>query len=201
MHEPLLARAALPAPVVCAGMLLREYSIGHELLLICNGSTFWTANAPGLSDLVAAVLVCSQSWLENQRMHCDPLLRFKMWLWRRRIRGLNLPAEIEKFTTYRAEGSLELPVQEILRSGRSEPPRMPGAPFLLRLQQWLMLTFRLSDSAAWDYPLGLAVMRWETFWEQERGLDVYNALDAQADQYAAEQDALALQAKEMPCRA
>lgn len=67
---------------------------------------------------------------------------------------------------------------------------MPGAPFLLRLYQFLVTHLGVSEAAAWDYPYGFAKMQWQTYWESEGGLDLYNAHEAEFDAYVAQQEAL-----------
>lgn len=52
---------------------------------------------------------------------------------------------------------------------------------MLSLQQWLMLTLRLTEAEAWDYPVGLAKMRWATYWEREGGLEICNEQEAEFD--------------------
>jgi hypothetical protein len=113
-------------------------------------------------------------------MRSDHLLGLKLWLWGRRTRKMSIAGELEKFLAYRADGLLEFPISQVARSDRGNA-RLPGTPFILRLQQWLMSHFDLSEAAAWDYPVGLAKMRWAAHWEQEGGLDVYNAHEAEAD--------------------
>jgi|SRR5436190_11042607 len=177
MHEAALSRAALPAPTVCLGMLLHPYSLGHELWLIRESNSVLRGTIDGLP---AAVLICCQSWDQLRTMRSDHLLGLKLWLWKRRIQKLDPVKELAAFNAYRAEGLLEFPISEIARADRSNA-RMPGCPFILRLQQWLMREFRLSESEAWDYPVGLAKMRWAAHWEQEGGLDIYNAHEAESD--------------------
>ena len=48
-----------------------------------------------------------------------------------------------------------------------------------------MTEFRLSESAAWDYPAGLAKMRWATHCESEGCFDVKNANEAAFDEHVA----------------
>jgi len=186
MHEPALSRAALPAPVVCLGMLLRPYSLGHELWLIRESNAALRGSIDGLP---AAVLICSQTWGELRRMRSDHFLgpKLSIWKWRARLQLWNnwrlhfdMPRELATFLAYRAEGLLELPISQVSRSDRAMP-RLPGCPFILRLQQWLMTHFHLSEDEAWDYKVGLAKMRWAAHWEQEGGLDIYNAHEAESD--------------------
>ena len=184
MHEAALARAALPAPTVCLGMLLRSYSLGHELWLIRESNSVLRGTHDGLP---AAVLICCQSWNQLQTMRSDPLLglKLKVWGWRTRRARLNIETELAKFNAYREEGLLEFPISQVPRSDRGPAPRLPGTPFILRLQQWLMVHLRLSEDEAWDYRVGLAKMRWAAHWEQEGGLNVYNAYEAEEDAFIA----------------
>lgn len=189
MHEPLLALAAIPAPVAVLGMPLRPYSLGHELYLIREGNPL-SAGSPAATrfDLTQAVLICCQSWAESRRMHQDPLMRLKLWLWHRRARKMDTQKELRAFLDYQQSGSLEFKVDDTARPDR-ESPRLPGAPFILRLHAFLMERLRITEAEAWDYHYGLAVMRWEAHWEQEGGLYIYNAHDAEFDRFRAEQEA------------
>lgn len=208
MHEAVLARAAMPPSVVCLGLLLRPYSIGHAVLLIRDNLI---DAEPDLPHLAQAVLICCQSWRENERMQFDRWLNFKLWIWKRRIRRQMtedrrqnpssvlrpLSSELAVFRSYLEAGNAEFRISDAPRPEYSTSPRMPGSPFMLRLQQWLMTHFGLSEEAAWDYPLALAKMRWCAHWEQEGGLDIYNEHDAEFDRYVAEQEAKGAEALEV----
>ncbi len=204
MHEPLLALAALPAPTIVCGLLLRPFSLGHQLYLIREQVVLDPENrragVSAIPALLSAVLICSQTWDESRRMTSDRLLPFKLWLWKRRLRRIAdtptprhtdsyYPAQLAAFVLYLEAGALEFPLSDIARPDRPSVSRSPGCPFLLRLHSWLMSELRLTESQAWDYPLGLAKMRWACHWEQESGLDVYNAHDAVFDAFVAEQEA------------
>jgi hypothetical protein len=186
MHELTLARAALPAPTVCLGMLLRPYSLGHELWLIRENNAALRGSPAGLPG---AVLICSQTWTELAAMRADWLLPLKLALWKRRTRKLDGAAELEKFLAYRAEGLLELPLSQVTRPDCASAPRLAGAPFILRLQQWLMLTLDLAEPDAWDYPAGLATIRWATAHEEEGRLNVKNAHEIEFERFVAEHEA------------
>jgi hypothetical protein len=189
MHEPLLARAALPAPTIVLGLTLRPYSIGHELYLQREVS-----NQPGKAEegLIRAALICCQTWNECRAMGSDFFILLKLAIWRRRrkIRAskFDFEKELATFARYRLEGSLAFPPSDVLRPDRGAPPRLPGSPFLLRLQQFLMLEFHLSEARAWDYPLGLAQMRYAAFYEEKGGCDIYNQQNADFDAFIAEQE-------------
>src|SRR2546421_10443514 len=96
MHESALARAALPAPTICLGMRLRPYSLGHELWLIRESCQVLCGSVQGLP---AAVLICSQDWdaLGKGARRYDPSLGFRLWLWKRAIRRLDLKRELDIF--------------------------------------------------------------------------------------------------------
>lgn len=181
MHEPLLARAALPAPVRILGLVLRPYSVGHELFLIRETSEH---AAPGIGELCRAVWICAHTWDENRLAYTDPLARFKLWVWRKRLpKYACFPEALSAFVRYRINGSLEFPPSEVLRTDRPGSDHLIGSPFLLRLQQFLMLELGFSESQAWDYPYGLAKCRWAAWCEEQGHLDIYNAQEEEFDAY------------------
>jgi hypothetical protein len=181
-HEPLLRRAAMPAPTRVLGLPLRPYSIGHELLLTSEDRPAQTQ----LQALAAAVLICSNTFEENRRMPSDLLLTLKIKLWNRRIRKMDLARELLAFAAYRNEGSLEFPLSEFDSSGSSG--HAPGSPLILQLQQFMMLNFRLSENEAWDYPFGLAKQRWCAFYEREGGLRIKNRHEMGFMEFVAEEE-------------
>src|SRR5207244_4366241 len=157
-----LAQAALPAPTSCLGLPLRPFSLGHELYLIRESSPLIspTANDCTLSDLARAVLICCSSWAELRAMPSDWLIGLKLRICRRAIRKCDLRLHRSGFLAYLEDGSKEFPISEVIKPRSHDAPRTPGTPFLLRLQQWVMTHLRLTESEAWDYPHGLAKMRW-----------------------------------------
>jgi hypothetical protein len=110
-----------------------------------------------------------------------------MALWRWRIKRMDAAAELARFLSYRNSGLLEFSHSEIIDPDKTES-RMPGTPFILRLQQWLMgEPCRLTESQAWDYPVGLAKMRWQAHGESEGCFQIKNASEAEFDAYIAEE--------------
>lgn len=200
MHEAALAQAALPAPVQILGLALRPYSLGHELFLIREANPLAVSIAGRIGDikrpdLATAALICCGTWHENRALHRDWLMSLKLAIWKFRpvVRnGLkeNFGREVEAFREYQQSGCLEFRHSELIRPGM-KTTRIPGAPFLLRLHQFLMTRLGLPESAAWDYPLGLAKMRWQTYWEEEDFYEIYSDHDAEFDRFIAEQEALA----------
>jgi len=206
MHEAALARAAQPVPVIVLGMLLRPFSIGHILQFHREGIV--DAASRGImtpQELTSAVLICCQSWEQSAGIERDTFLPLKMWAWKKRVEwaakrnakrrtaaGLlpdYFPGERDTFNAYLIAGSADFPISDTPRNDRSSPSRIPGAPFILRLQQWLMTRFGITEAAAWDYPFGLAKMRWATHWEMEGGLDIENEHDKSFERFVAEHEA------------
>jgi hypothetical protein len=196
MHEAALAQAALPAPTVILGLLMRPYSLGHELHLIREQNPIITSLAMDqttLKNLRQAALICCQSWSECRRMHADPFLKLKIRFWKLRTRNISRPlgfaAGVVKFIDYRNTGVLDFPPRKDVRKPGSTPTRKPGTPFILSLQQFVMLHLGKTEAEAWDYPLGLAKMRWAAYYENEGSYEVYNEHDAEFERFVEEQDA------------
>lgn len=184
MHEAAFARAALPATTQVLGMVLRPYSIGHDLFIQREA-----LESPTNANLIQSVLICCHGWTEARRLSGDWLLGLKLRIWGRRLRKVDWPREREKFEQYRIEGCLEFRLSEIIRPGRAPRSRPPGAPFLLRLHQFLVTRLHKTEAEAWDYPLGLAKMQWAAYWEEEGGLQIYNWEDAEHDAFVAKMEA------------
>jgi hypothetical protein len=81
------AKAAIPDPVVCLGIPLKEFSLGHLLLLRRHECSFLTGEVATLGDLLLAVLLCSQDFAGGQKLLNDPDLHKDIALWRRRLAG------------------------------------------------------------------------------------------------------------------
>lgn len=197
MHEPLLALAALPAPAAVCGIPLRPYSLGHELFLIREQSPFVFGGDVLPGDLLNALWICSGTFEDaRDAIHSWSYLP-KIWLYKRRVNRCHLEWESTAFRAYRADGLLEFPLSEIANANSGPTPRLPGSPSILRLNQFLMTHCGKTEAEAWDYPAGLAKMRWQSFYEQEGAITVRNFHDEAFDQYIAEQEA---KGKEALCR-
>jgi hypothetical protein len=190
MHESLMARAVLPAPVRIYGIELLPLSLGHQLFLIRENNPLAIGGECMPADLFEAMWICSSRYTELRNARNSLAYIPKLWLLRRRAKKYNPETELKAFREYIEDGSLELPVSEMPRVRQSsEPTRPPGAPFLLRLHQFVMTHHKLSAPDAWDFPFGEAKIRWATHWEQQGGLDIYNEHEAQFDAFIAEQEA------------
>ena len=188
MHEAAFARAALADPTTILGLELRPYSIAHELYLQKSEQRPTATIQKERDALIRAVLICCHTWAEMKRKEWGLATCFKMWLWGRQLRKHNFEVARIEFELYRIEGSIEFPLSD-KPSGRGPSPRMPGAPFLLRLHQFLVLKLNLTEAEAWDYPLGLATMQWACYWEEQGGLAIYNWHDSEHDALVAKMEA------------
>lgn len=194
MHEAALSRAAIPTPAVALEMLLRPLSLWHMVSLI-RGGLIEPIGSGQISaiQLTECVLICCRTHQESVDIKPDILAPLKMWAWKKRVaraaRGhakLKLPGtyietQSARFADYMREGSIELPISSIPRTDSGSRSRLSGCPFVLILQQWLMVTFGMTESQAWDYPLALAKMRWACHWEQAGALDIAGELDVAMD--------------------
>jgi len=184
MHEPLLRRAANPAPYRILGLIMRPFSLGHALLLTQEAEK----DMPMEVALAAAVWICSSSWRENRSPGF--WAGIKMELWKRRCRRARFDYELQRqaFERYVAAGSLYFPLSDIIVTRPTAGDGLPsGAPFLLRLQQFLMMKLGLSEEAAWDYPYGLAKMRLACHLESEGAVNIKSESEEAFD-LAAEQE-------------
>ncbi len=191
MHEQSLSQAALPAPTRILGLLMRPYSLGHELHLLREQNPILSGGSDNVtrSDLAQAVLICSQTFEECRQMSFDWLLWLKLYSWRRRVRKYPTGTHVQAFHEYRRDGSRQLPASSTPRADRP-PGRAAGAPFLLRLYQFIVIQLREPIDRAWDYPLGLAQMQFATYWEEQGGFDVMNEHDVIHDAKVRELDGL-----------
>lgn len=186
MHEPLLARAVLPArPRIC-GRFLNPFSLGHYLYLVRENSPFVIGGKIQPGDVFEAVWICCNDW-ESLRTALDSYLYlFHLYFLRRAARKSNHDLNVEALNNYFEEGKLVLPVSDNVRPDRVGGGREAGAPFILRLHHFLMTVYRMGYVQAWDLPLGEAIMRWQTHWEIEGGADIFNSYDAECDPATAE---------------
>jgi hypothetical protein len=192
MHEAAFAQAALPAPTVVLGTLLRPYSLGHELFLTSEANPIIAGEPVLYPHLESAVQACCQSWSEYSATDYWAGLKARLWHWRtwhwsRSFMEGPLRGEIKKFLNYREAGCLEFPISDFTSAERDASGRWPGAPFLLRLHRFVMKMGK-TEAEAWDYPVGLAKMHWQAHYEAEGLLDIYNSHDEGFQQFAEQQD-------------
>jgi hypothetical protein len=186
MHEAAFSQAALPAPARVLGLNLKPYSLGHELWLTREQNplslSFNGQNAAVLvSGLPAASLICSQNFAQIHAMNGDFWIGLKLKLWSCRLKKLNLATELAAFLEYRTRGTLAFPDEP----ASGEKGRAFGAPLLLCLFEFVRRNTS-TDAEAWDYPYGLAQMRYAAWLESEGRFKIKNAHETEHDRAFAE---------------
>src|SRR4051812_47664580 len=110
MHEPLLAKAALPAPTRICGIPLRPYSLGHELFLIRESNPFAVGGPILPGDLQEAIWICAMTFKACRRAHASlmylPALMALKWRVGRSVKRGHIIGDISAFRAYRADGCL-----------------------------------------------------------------------------------------------
>jgi len=95
--------AAIPEPVICMSIRLRPYSLGASLLLTRFSSPFITGGAIAIDDLTLAVILCSQTWVENLNFISgkDATAEFALKKWRGKLpKDFNFVLASNLFTKY-----------------------------------------------------------------------------------------------------
>lgn len=189
-HDLAFADAARPSRVVCLRLLLKPYSIGHELLLWRARNPLLLATqqefnelpvAEQIHSLFRAVSICSRDWFGNQK----PEKWVRLWGWT--VRNTDWLLAIADFRNYLASGRAMLPVlsasipedveayeisnnDEKLGGGG----RALGAPFIPQLIIFLASVLRIEHDKLWDYPYALAANLYFTHLENEGRLNIEN---------------------------
>jgi hypothetical protein len=174
MHEAAFANAALPRKVVVLKLPLKPYCIAHELWLISRNNPFVCGGIIERRHVEQAVLVCHHSHEEIQRMDSDWLLSLKISIWSRRIRKENTALAVADFKNYLAANTTHPKTEEI---PSDKTTRAPGAPFIQRLLHFLMFKMKMTESAAMNYPYGLAVWHYSAVAESEEAIMIPNATE------------------------
>ena len=158
--------AAHPAPnVVCLGLRLRPYCLGHQILLRLQGSPLAEEDMPialiedpvkAFQELAYGVIICSQTYeggLKSLRSRF--VVPAFARIWARVIRSRVRPQiELAKFHRYRAEAMWAPEVPEIKQPGRT--PRSVSSPWELRYLGALQHLFGYSESESLNMPLSRA---------------------------------------------
>ena len=175
--------AESPKLVSVLKLPLLPLSIGHLELLEKSGNPFLDPDCPAhifiLPQLMEAALICSQTVGDAQRMDYDILLGLKIKIWGWRIRKCDTVKEAQIFKEYIKEGTRD----PITAPGSG---RTPGAPWYLRLKQFLRLRSGLSASQAVNYPYAKASWEYCAYFESEGQAQIRNSQElASAESIAA----------------
>lgn len=119
----ILAETGPLAPTVL-GVRLVPYTVGHAIVLQRLRSPYVLGGEINPSDLVEAVLVCSQPPLESIKSIKSIWRDALLWLWGKRIAKMNLMVESDKFQLWLKEQSTAPEV--LVEAGtKSKRPAMP----------------------------------------------------------------------------
>lgn len=119
----ILAETGPLAPTVL-GVRLVPYTVGHAIVLQRLRSPYVLGGEINPSDLVEAVLVCSQPPLESIKSIKSIWRDAILWLWGKRIAKLNLFSESDKFQLWLKDQSTAPEV--LVEAGtKSKRPAMP----------------------------------------------------------------------------
>lgn len=119
----ILAETGPLAPTVL-GVRLVPYTVGHAIVLQRLRSPYVLGGEINPSDLVEAVLVCSQPPLESIKSIKSVWRDALLWLWGKRIAKMNLFAESDKFQLWLKDQSTA-PEVLIEAGSSSKKPAMP----------------------------------------------------------------------------
>jgi hypothetical protein len=201
MHEFLFADAARPSDRVVLKLLMRPYSVGHELLLLKQRNPLLSPSFDALLEsrkreaVLQAANVCNQTWAEN-------LFTPGTWWEKRRYRrnwekwdlavqDVDWETEIMAMRDYMSKGSLGPPIE--VADGPAG--RAPGAPFHAGLIQFLINTLRLPHVEVCDYPFGLAKFHYYTHAEAQGAIKIINLAEYEFEDFCRREDAKAEQLK------
>lgn len=136
------------APTVCLKLRLKEYCLGHDILLTrLESSLVGPEPTVNPTALLIACLICSQAWEEAAKSLRSQWLGFFLRFWKWRLGRVEWLSETVKFLNYRSEG-LWMPEVNPPAHGRTL-----NSPWQYRLAMSLMRDLHLSESEALNIPL------------------------------------------------
>lgn len=182
MDEDFL-KAALPSRVVCLGLPLRDFCLGHALILQRQNNPLVVGGVAEMRHLVEAVSICSDTYEDALKIPTDRWLKLKLFIWFLLLRAPDFEKEKAVFLQYVSNGSVSPKIKP--GDGRSM-----GSPFLLRLARFLTSVLGYTESEAWNHRLGLAHFEYATYYESTGEMKVENAEDREFSAWVAEQEAI-----------
>lgn len=209
MHDLAFAFAARPAQCVIFKLLMLDYSIGHEILLLREQNPLVTLSPDGFSNLsrdgqkesiIRATLTCSQTWEQNK----IPPKWMRLWGWA--IRNRDRIQAIADWQNYRMSGSLYPPTpdaeSDVIANGDEDnrKGRELGGPFLARLLNFVSgLPERDFKGSAFDFPLGLATFLYFSEMEVKGEMRIENTKESEVRSEMAAHRAAIAKEKEAAC--
>ena len=213
MHEIAFADVSCPERHVVLKLPLRDFCIGHRLILLRQRNPLlWMPEAefnllPFANQvfyLLEAVYVCGQSYAHRIKLEQGAgivdrflnWLKVKAWHWRRKREETDWALELANFRNYlnssrlitdfksKREGFPFLPIV----ASPDAKGRPMGAPYDASLIQFLIREMRVEPKAAFEYPLALAEVNYLAWLEREGGLRILNAFEMEFEEYCREEN-------------
>jgi hypothetical protein len=210
MQDALYADAIKPARVNILKLPLRDYSLGHELLLLRERNPFLMQTPFGFSQLPMeqrifalhrATWICSNTHQQNEG---ESFVWFKLKqlrFLRRKLTMDDYALAAAEFWNYLNAGRGTPRLSKRRQKSGEEAGRPFGAPILPQLFQFVLTLPEIKGqkvNAAWDYPFSAAIWRYFVHLEMEGSIQIENADEEETRlkveqferEYAEEQEAL-----------
>jgi hypothetical protein len=164
--------AAIPEPVTILGHPLDAFSLGHAKALRRFKNAFAVGGVPTIGDLLTAVFICSRPYRQAISDLKNPELGAYLEDWQKQIGAFDFAQKCTEFKQYIDEANRWPHLHEPEEGGR-----IPGAPFIQRVQ--LILQGRLNHSLeeALNKPWGEALHDYFAFWELEGQIKIFGQDD------------------------
>jgi hypothetical protein len=178
MHDFAFSDAVQPDKYQILGLNLRDYTIGHEILLFRHRNAIVApkehfdllpASQQRLA-LIRAVTVCARTWEENQK----PFKWLNLWLWRNR--NANISVGIADFRNYRASAQYVLPSPDLqvdyAANGPRQEGRSAGSPLTAQLINFISEKSYCKNP--FNFPFSLALFLYLAHLEAEGNIKIEN---------------------------
>lgn len=177
--EAAYLQAAFPKRRKVLGQVLEPLSLGHVHLLQHRGnsfSPFFEGSAEPLAlrpfDLIEAAFICVHTYPEALEALASPWLAWKIWLWGKLCRRIDIAAECASMREYISEQS-QFPKFWRKQSDSS----VPGAPLLQIIRLTHLQHLHCSHADCMTKPFGLAQWDYCAYWEMKGSIDLVNGSD------------------------
>ena len=210
MQDTDYSDAIKPSRVNILELPLRDYSLGHELLLLRERSPFLLQTPFAFSELPMeqrifalhrATWICSNTFKQNEG---ESFVWFKMKqlsFLRRKLTLDDYALAVAEFYNYLNAGRGTPRLSKRRLKAGEDAGRPFGAPILPQLFQFVLTLPEIKGqpvNAAWDYPFSAAIWRYFVHLEMEGSIQIENADDEEIRlkveqferEYAEEQAAL-----------
>jgi hypothetical protein len=145
-------KAFIPVPCRILGVKLRPISIGSLIILNHSQSPFTCGGLPSITDLMAAVFICSQTFKDALEGLDDPKFPKFISRWSRKAGKFDFSEKVKLFSDYMKDGT-EKPVYDWDDSNTFSI----NAPGIEVLYNWLLANTTLTETEILDRPFALSI--------------------------------------------